>query len=278
MCIMDAVFRLKEIGTLLPTYKSRGRERPRKALRVEEELLDLTELNPGTDTNSHLARQCQFQYKVLVNVYASILGNTLLGPHVFLERLSGTSANDVLLDELRQMWFIDDGVPPHFSREVHDFSNAMYRRWIGLGDPRTWLPRNPDLNTLDLFVRESPRFRRGFFGAASAHHRARHAGEFNAPKRRAVIDTQLHKGGGDLVTEGIVALRANRSKPRRKMMARSKRERLRCLLQSFPHFGRLETSELLGIREDGAVARICRHVFAYTLHEFPFGTSLKGKR
>nr|XP_022908494.1 uncharacterized protein LOC111419849 [Onthophagus taurus] len=51
------------------------------------------------------------------------------------------------------MWFMHDGCPAHFSRNVRDFlDNAFRQKWIGRGGPIPWPPRSPDLNPLDFFL------------------------------------------------------------------------------------------------------------------------------
>lgn len=116
------------------------------------------------DANPHVAQRCHFQHRFSVNVWAGILGDSLLGPHVLPERLTGATylqfleevlpnfLDDVPLDIRRKMWFMHDGAPPHFSRAVHNFLNATYPRWIGRGGPKAWPPRSPDLNPLDFFL------------------------------------------------------------------------------------------------------------------------------
>lgn len=50
-------------------------------------------------------------------------------------------------------WFMHDGAPPHFSREVRGSLDQQYPdRWIGRGGPRHWPARSPDLNPLDFFI------------------------------------------------------------------------------------------------------------------------------
>lgn len=117
-----------------------------------------------SDVNPHATRQQRFQHRFSVNVWAGILGDTLLGPHVLPQRLNAASyleflenvlpnyLDDVPLLTRTQMWFMHDGAPPHFSRRVRDFLNATYPRWIGRGGPTAWPPRSPDLNPLDFFL------------------------------------------------------------------------------------------------------------------------------
>jgi hypothetical protein len=51
------------------------------------------------------------------------------------------------------MLFQQDGVLPHFHKEVTDFLNSKFRvKWIGRGGTITWPPRSPDLTHLDFFI------------------------------------------------------------------------------------------------------------------------------
>lgn len=250
-CLMDLVFRLRETGSMLPSYEGRGRQRPPGILDAEEQLLDIVDRNPGVstrdaarqigvsrstvhtifrdnllypyhiqrvqalsendrplrvtfctwfrqrlaadvnftakvlfsdeccftrngimnfhnahnwaDANPHVLRQHQYQHRFSVNVWAGILGDTLLGPYVLPERLNGATYLDFLvnvlpeyldvvpLDIRRQMWFMHDGAPAHFTGAVREFLNNSYPRWIGRGGPTAWPPRSPDLNPLDFF-------------------------------------------------------------------------------------------------------------------------------
>ena len=100
----------------------------------------------------------------MVNVWAGIIGNNLIGPFVFEERLNGeiylqflqqnlnNLLEDVPLDRRMQMWYMHDGAPPHFNRLVRQhLTNVFGPRWIGRGGPVLWPPRSPDLNPLDFY-------------------------------------------------------------------------------------------------------------------------------
>ena len=51
-----------------------------------------------------------------------------------------------------KMIFRQDGVPPHFSKEVRAWLNEKLNGgWIGRGGPISWAPRSPDLKPLDFF-------------------------------------------------------------------------------------------------------------------------------
>ena len=91
-----------------------------------------------------------------------MLGDRLIGPHIFQGHLTGEMYLEFLREELFQlldnvplhtrqgMYFQHDGAPAHFSRNVVNFFNEKFgRRWIGRGGPIAWPARSPDLNPLD---------------------------------------------------------------------------------------------------------------------------------
>lgn len=117
--------------------------------------------------NPHAIRETHFQQRFQVNVWAGVIGNKLIGPHVFEENLNGNVYHNFLrytLDNLIEeaevplavyprMWFQHDGAPPHFSVQVRQYLNQAFpRRWIGRGGPVNWPARSPDLNPLDFYV------------------------------------------------------------------------------------------------------------------------------
>jgi hypothetical protein len=98
-------------------------------------------------------------------VWAGIVGDCLVGPHVLPHRLTGNHYRDFLLHNLpnlledvplavrARMWYMHDGTPTYFSRAVRDVLNNTYHdRWIGKGGPTAWPPRSPDLNSLDSYL------------------------------------------------------------------------------------------------------------------------------
>ena len=51
------------------------------------------------------------------------------------------------------MYFMQDGAPAHFSRQVRNYLDAQYpERWIGRGGPLLWPARSPDLNPMDFSI------------------------------------------------------------------------------------------------------------------------------
>ena len=116
------------------------------------------------DHNPHGSRESHFQVRFSVNVWAGIIGDHVVGPYIFPQRLTGQSYS-IFLDEVlpqllenvplhirNQSWFQHDGAPPHFSANVRALLDARYRnRWIGRGGPILWPPRSPDLTPLDFY-------------------------------------------------------------------------------------------------------------------------------
>lgn len=115
------------------------------------------------DANPRLIREGRFQHRFSVNVWAGIINNELIGPHILPVRLNGESylnfLENVLSDYLEnvplrtraRMWYMLDGAPPHTARRVREFLNENYRHWIGRGGRVAWPARSPDLNPLDFF-------------------------------------------------------------------------------------------------------------------------------
>ncbi len=112
------------------------------------------------------SRQSSFQTRFQVNVWAGVLGNQLIGPHIFPDTLNGALYLDflqhtlpTLLDELNldqnerdKIIFQQDGAPPHFSNDVRQWLTENYPTWIGRAGPVPWPARSPDLSPLDFFV------------------------------------------------------------------------------------------------------------------------------
>lgn len=115
--------------------------------------------------NPHVVRETHFQHEFSLNIWAGIVGDMLIGPHILPNRLNGASyraflendlldlLDDVPLDIRHIMWYMHDGAPAHFSRAAREYLNVIYpRRWIGRGGPVPWPARSPDLNPLDYYL------------------------------------------------------------------------------------------------------------------------------
>lgn len=114
--------------------------------------------------NPHTFFEAKHQHRFpALNVWAGIMGKHLIGPFYLPNRLNGETylqflTNDLpdLLDDIplldkRNHWFLHDGAPAHFARNVRQHLDEVYgRKWIGRGGPESWPARSPDLNPLDF--------------------------------------------------------------------------------------------------------------------------------
>lgn len=118
-----------------------------------------------SDENPHAVRERRFQRQFSINVWAGVLGNQLIGPHILPNRLTGATyldflqniftdlLDDVPVERRRDMWFLHDGAPPHYARIVANWLNDNFtEKWIGRNGPVLWPPRSPDLNPCDFFL------------------------------------------------------------------------------------------------------------------------------
>ena len=98
-------------------------------------------------------------------MWAGIIGDRLVGPHVLVNRLTGQAytnslentiphvLEDTPLINRQHIHFLHDGAPAHFSRTARRYLDRRFPdRWIGRGGPIAWPPRSPDLNPLDFYL------------------------------------------------------------------------------------------------------------------------------
>lgn len=115
--------------------------------------------------NPHAIRQSRHQQTFSCNIWAGIIGDYLIGPMFLPDRLNGqnyrnflendlpTLLDDVPLETRRDLWFMHDGAPAHFSHVARDYLNNTFpNRWIGRGGPIAWPPRSPDCTPIDFFL------------------------------------------------------------------------------------------------------------------------------
>lgn len=117
------------------------------------------------DVNPRQLRPCRYQNRFSINVWLGVLNGYLLGPYFYEGTLNSeryghflqTELNN-LLDDIplairRDVWFQQDGAPPHNARNVRDILTQKFRNnWIANGGPVAWPARSPDLSILDFFI------------------------------------------------------------------------------------------------------------------------------
>lgn len=128
-------------------------------------IINLHNLHSWSEQNPHTARQTRSQFRFSVLVWAEIIGNRLIGPHILPHRLNSEAYLQFLRDDLpcllenislqlrRDMWFQHDGAPAHTTNRIRDWINSKYpNRWIGRNGPFLWPARSPHLTPLDFFL------------------------------------------------------------------------------------------------------------------------------
>lgn len=115
-------------------------------------------------TNPHAFSTHNFQHQWRINVWAGIVGDTLIGPIWLPARLNTETYMNVLSEHVEEqleelsvteysnLIFQHDGAPAHFARPVREYLNGRYAEWIGRGGPIPWPARSPDLTPLDFFL------------------------------------------------------------------------------------------------------------------------------
>uniref|UniRef100_A0ABD2WI79 DUF4817 domain-containing protein n=1 Tax=Trichogramma kaykai TaxID=54128 RepID=A0ABD2WI79_9HYME len=118
--------------------------------------------------NPHLIVENKHQTRFTTNKWAGIIGDTIIGPIDFPERLTGGFYRDFLENRLGELLqrnriendeviFQHDGAPAHTANATVRALDQLYpQRWIGV--PRrdnvpfiSWPARSPDLSPLDFF-------------------------------------------------------------------------------------------------------------------------------
>lgn len=115
--------------------------------------------------NQHLVRTNNFQERFGINVWAGIYGHRIVGPILFQGTLSGERYLQFLQNEIwdevaelplaqfRNLYFQQDGAPPHNSRIVLNHLTETYgEQVIATHGPVRWPARSPDLTCLDFYL------------------------------------------------------------------------------------------------------------------------------
>lgn len=115
--------------------------------------------------NRHMIRETNFQERFGVNVWAGVIGTKIIGPILFQEPLTAERYLGFLQNEIeeflmelplevsRQMYFQQDGAPPHNAGRVLDYLIIRFNEQVvATNGPVRWPARSPDLTILDFFV------------------------------------------------------------------------------------------------------------------------------
>jgi hypothetical protein len=114
--------------------------------------------------NSHATVESNYQHRFSLNV-CCVIGNQLIGPYIFPQRVTGDIYAIVFQDELpallenvplqtgQRMCYQHDVAPHHCSQVIRQYLNHKFpNQWIGRGDAHNWPPQSPGLNPLYYHV------------------------------------------------------------------------------------------------------------------------------
>lgn len=115
--------------------------------------------------NPHWIRETNFQYIWGINVWCGILNGQIIGPKFyegtlnsqrylqFIREELGEYLENVPLETRREMYFQQDGAPPHNAGIVSNYLQLTFPgRWIANNGAVRWPARSPDLTPLDYFL------------------------------------------------------------------------------------------------------------------------------
>lgn len=115
--------------------------------------------------NLHEMFEGNHQDRFGVNVWAGIFGTKIIGPILFQGPLTGArylsflqneienELDELSLEDFRNMYFQQDGAPPHNAGFVENYLNAKFdNRVISTNGTIRWPARSPDLTPLDFFL------------------------------------------------------------------------------------------------------------------------------
>nr|XP_015839914.1 PREDICTED: uncharacterized protein LOC107398877 [Tribolium castaneum] len=130
-------------------------------------VLNMRNMHVWADANPHAVFVNHTQQNFRINYWMGFLGNHLLGPWRLPDILTGQEylsflenhlpelLEDLPLADRVDMWFMQDGAPPHYAVDVRQWLQQHFAgRWIGRGNeaPHFWPPRSSDLNPLDFYL------------------------------------------------------------------------------------------------------------------------------
>lgn len=135
-----------------------------ESLFTRQGVFNFHNMHVWSEDNPHATREMSFQTRFSVNVWAGVIGNQFLGPHIFQGNLNGATylhflqndlpriLEDVAPEQRQNIIYQQDGAPPHYTLEVRAWLDANYPGWIGRGGDVAWPARSPDLNPMDFYV------------------------------------------------------------------------------------------------------------------------------
>ncbi|KAJ4428988.1 hypothetical protein ANN_25984 [Periplaneta americana] len=127
-------YRLCEYGKFNSPGLGRGRPRSTNP-EVQEEILEAVNMTPSISTR-RVALQVNVRFSL--NMWAGIIGDRLVGPHVLVNRLTGQAytyflentiphvLEDTPLINRQHIHFLHDGVPAHFSRTARRYVDRRF--------------------------------------------------------------------------------------------------------------------------------------------------------
>lgn len=116
------------------------------------------------DENPRWMREQHTQHPEKVNVWLGIVGDKFVGPFFIAGNLNSAvylamlqqqiiPAVQLATNNCDQIWFQQDGAPPHYGLDVRAYLNNVFpNRWIGRRGAIEWPARSPDLSPLDYFA------------------------------------------------------------------------------------------------------------------------------
>jgi hypothetical protein len=118
------------------------------------------------ESNPYATRPRRFQRQLHVNVWAGIIGNSLIGPYFIPPRLNSQYYLEFLIENIDEflenvpssarrqgLYFQQDGCPAHSAGIITTWLNHRFpNRWLGRYGPIFWAPRSPDFTPLDFYL------------------------------------------------------------------------------------------------------------------------------
>lgn len=151
LCNQDANFIENILFTDESTFPINGRHNP-----------SVTRCWSRVNPRDHYNYRTQYPRKL--NVWAGIVGNSIIGPFFINGTLNGARYLDLLQNQivpalqerginLEITWFQQDGCPAHQTAAVHEFMQTIFLdRIISRRGIIGWPPRSPDLSMNDFFL------------------------------------------------------------------------------------------------------------------------------